>query len=881
MMPKIPRVFLLNTTNDSQLKQVGGKAYSLILMTREGFPVPPGFALTSDFFGPWIKKVRNTSSWKKLMKAKGSDLKKLCDTVKKSSRNFPLSPAQKKLIDRSLDEVKWSSANPLYAVRSSSPEEDLEGSSFAGGYETSLGVTRDTLEEAIRNSFVSCLDYRIFAYKREKGFDVNKPSISVIVQEQVDAECSGVAFSLNPLNNCFDEAVINSNFGLGETVVAGQVTPDHFVVDKVKGEILEEQISEKGVSVLLKKNGGTQLRKSKRRQPSVNREQVMEVTKLLAEVEKCYDKPMDIEWAYQNGKLYLLQARPITAYFPLPPEMITKPGEQKYLYWDATLGKQGIHEPMSVMGGDYLFQMANRLLMKMWKDPDLFDVKLGIAGMLWGRMYQNFSNYFDLLSKKALVNQIATMDVFTAEVVRTTDMSEYTLKRSNKRFRWFWLRLLVNNLMPFFRGVRSWWNPEGYKEIYRHGEQEMLAKLDQLQKKKKMNVKQFMEATIDIYYRYFEFSLPTLMGSEVSRSVIKRLFRKEPKEVRNRLVYLERALPDNITIEMGMAMHDLAHHPEVLQTKDAQTFLKKWKAKKYSRSFVSQWNHFMERFGFRSPRELDLSSPGYREDPANFFQKLKWMSGDINAADNPHAIFEKAKAEREQAYEEFLQLAQQRGVGWLFRKCYTALVSLGGLREIHKYYIIYSMGLLRMRLKSIAQQLVRKKRLDRVEDIFSLTIDEAERAMKDPRLDLRTLIERNTAFMKKIGHVTHFPPLIDSRGKILRLKKKPAKDEELIGQPISPGKVRGVVKVMAHPDEQPLLPGEILVAQATDPGWTPLFTNAGGIILELGGMLQHGALVAREYGKPCIAGVTDATKILKDGMVVEMEGLEGTVRIIG
>lgn len=872
-------MFPLTSPKDPLLQQVGGKAFSLITMTRQGFPVPTGFVLTADFFEPWLKKVRASRNWKKLMKAKDADLKKICDAVKKESRDFPFSAEQKKIVEGALAAVDWMDDTPLFAVRSSSPEEDLDGASFAGGYETTLGVTPRMLEKALRNSFVSCLDYRIFIYKREKGFDVGKPSISIIVQEQLDAESSGVAFSLNPLNNSYDEAVINSNFGLGETVVAGQVTPDHFVVDKISQKILEEKISEKTTTILLKAKGGTNLSKRKSKQSSLSRGQVLEVTKLVTEVEKVFGKPMDIEWAYSRGRLYLLQARPITAYFPLPPEMITQPGEQKYLYWDATLGKQGIHEPMSVMGGDYLFQMANRVLIKMWKDPDLFDVKLGIAGMLWGRMYQNFSNYFDVLSKNALVNQIATMDVFTAEVIRTTDMSEYMLNRSNKRFRWFWLRLVLNNLVPFVRGVRSWWNPEGYKEIYRQGEQEMLTKLDRLQKKK-MSLKQFMEATIDIYYRYFEFSLPTLMGSEVSRSVIKRLFRKEPKSVQNRLVYLERALPDNITIEMGMAMYDLAHRPEVLKTKDAQTFLKKWKAKQYPKSFVSEWNHFMERFGFRSPRELDLSSPGYREDPANFFQKLKWMSGDTDETNNPHAIFEKAQREREQTYEEFLKMAKKRGVSWIFRKCYTALVSLGGLREIHKYYIIYSMGLLRKRLGNVAQQLVKKKRLDRVEDIFSLTIDQMEKAQKNARLDLKKLVQENTVFMKKIGHVTHFPPLIDSRGRILRLKKKPAKDGELLGQPISPGKVRGMVKVMAHPDEQPLLPGEILVAQATDPGWTPLFTNAGGIILELGGMLQHGALVAREYGKPCIAGVTDATKILQDGMIVEMDGLEGTIKIV-
>jgi pyruvate,water dikinase len=874
-------VFSLHSPEDPQLRQVGGKAFSLITMTRKGFPVPSGFVLAADFFEPWLKKVRASMNWKKLMKSADKDLRKYCDAVKKESKDFPLSDLQKKVLEKALALVHWSDDKTLFAVRSSSPEEDLDGASFAGGYETTLGVTKKGLEKALRTSFVSCLDYRIFVYKREKGFDVSRPSISVIVQEQLDAECSGVAFSLNPINNSYDEAVINSNFGLGETVVAGQVTPDHFVVDKSSQKILEEKIAVKSITILLKSKGGTSVSKRMSRQSSLSRGQVLEVTTLVTEVENAYDKPMDIEWAYARGKLCLLQARPITAYVPLPPEMITKPGEQKFLYWDATLGKQGIHEPMSVMGGYYLFTMGNRILMEMWKDPKLFDVRVGIAGMHWGRMYQNFSNYFHLLSKKGLVNQIATMDVFSAEVVRTLNMDEYTLKKPNKRFRFLWLRLLTNNLLPAWRGVRAWWSPESYKLDYKEKEQWLLLEFDRLQGKK-MSLQKFMDASIDAYYDYFKFSLPTLIGSEVSRAGIKALFAKETKSVRQRLVYLERALPDNITIEMGMSMYDLAHRPEVLKTKDEKVFLRKWKAKEYSKEFVKLWNQFMKRFGFRSPRELDLGSPGYRENPGHFFQMLKWMSVESDPQKSPRIIFEKARVEREQAYEEFLALARKKGVmkSWVFKKCYTALVSLGGLREIHKYYIIMSMGMLYQRLRKVAQEFVKKKRLDRVEDIFSLKIDEVEKAMKNPRMDLRKMVEVNTAFLKKLSHITHFPPLIDSRGRILRPIKKHSKKGELDGQPISPGKVIGKVKVLRHPEEKPLLPGEILVAQATDPGWTPLFTNAGGIILELGGMLQHGALVAREYGKPCIAGVNDATKVLKDGMVVEMDGLEGTVRVV-
>jgi pyruvate,water dikinase len=159
-------------------------------------------------------------------------------------------------------------------------------------------------------------------------------------------------------------------------------------------------------------------------------------------------------------------------------------------------------------------------------------------------------------------------------------------------------------------------------------------------------------------------------------------------------------------------------------------------------------------------------------------------------------------------------------------------------------------------------------------------MNDLERGLADPSIDLRALAEKNTRFLKKLRQVRELPRIVDSRGKILRPPQKEAGEGELVGEPISPGLVRGKIKVLHEPDEKPVLPGEILVARTTDPGWTPLFLNAAGIVLEVGGMLQHGALVAREYGKPCVAGIESATLILNDGQMVEMDGANGIIRFI-
>jgi pyruvate,water dikinase len=346
-------------------------------------------------------------------------------------------------------------------------------------------------------------------------------------------------------------------------------------------------------------------------------------------------------------------------------------------------------------------------------------------------------------------------------------------------------------------------------------------------------------------------------------------------------VYLERALPENITIEMGMAMYDLSRYKEVLECSSGEEFAQRIREQSFSKEFLSAYNSFMDNYGARCPRELDVATPRLYEQPAAFFEQLQTMALNTDDALNPHTIFSTSKKEREETYEEFLKRAQKKGwlASKLFQWFYHILVAFGGYREIHKYYMIMGLDVFRRRVLAVAYALVEEGRLDNVDHVFDLTINDIDNA-KDPSLDLRLLAEKNTAFLKKIKHIRDFPRAIDSRGKIFHPPQRAIAENEVVGQPISPGIVRGPVKVLHTPDEKPVLPGDILVARATDPGWTPLFINAGGIILEVGGLLQHGALVAREYGKPCIAGIENVTSLFTDGQPIEMDGLTGIIQIL-
>ncbi len=289
--------------------EVGGKGLSLMRLFQAGFPVPSGFILSTAFFEPWIVLLKATPAWKQFLAADPAGLRDVCQRLKAISAGYELSAEQKKRLREALivfDE------KTLFAVRSSSPEEDVRDASFAGGYETVLGVAGDRLEAALHTAFASCLDARIVTYKRARGLAAMEPRIAIVVQEQVASEAAGVGFSVHPVTDDPDQAVFESNWGLGETVVAGRVTPDRFAVHKPTRRILERQLGKKERAVVLLSGVGTHEREDPRHdQLSLQDGQLQALTEAVIAIERHYGRPIDMEWAFAGGRLYVLQARPI------------------------------------------------------------------------------------------------------------------------------------------------------------------------------------------------------------------------------------------------------------------------------------------------------------------------------------------------------------------------------------------------------------------------------------------------------------------------------------------------------------------------------------------------------------------------------------------
>lgn len=868
-------IFALASGVQAELSSVGGKAYNLIQMQNAALRVPPGFVLATTFFAPWFEALQALDAWQTLMDASGETevLREACDALKETSKTFVFSGAQTEQLAPFWDAY---AEDDLFAVRSSSPEEDLEGSSFAGIYETVLGVSRESFPEAVKTAFASCLDYRIASYKKEKGFTSLQPRIAVVVQKQIASEVSGVGFSINPINNCYDEAIFTANWGLGETVVSGLVNPDCVTVDKHTQEILSRTLGEKETALWLLPGGGTEERRDERHDSfCLEDAQIAELTTQLNRIEAYYKAPMDIEWAYEDGTLYLLQARPITTHHPLAQDMLTRPGAPKRLYLDVTISVQGLTEPLSPLGGEVFSQIVIAVNHEMLGRDFSDDLDDALVFSREGRIYFQASNILHALGDR-FIALIGQMDTLSSKALEALAPGEFP-------GRWHKLQLLswllprmrprVRNILRAHRdpvGYLAWWH-QRWEEI-----KQTLAKCGVYTPAPSDYIRNILSVVLPFVARE---TVPMFISAKIAMARIRKLFPTPTPEIQTLLDTLDLSLPGNVTIDMGHALYALSRKIPA-DACDPEALTLGVQERTLPDDFLQTWDAFLAKYGHRANREIDAASPRFWEQPHTLMQQICSFA-QLAPKDSPVVHFAQAQNQRRQARDTLAALLEHSPRKHKrFLKLHHLVETLGGQRETHKYVAVYAFDLIRRQLLRDGKSLQDAGRIDDAEDVFFLPLASLEEALGEPSVDVRALVSVGKQVAARGRQCKQVVPLVDSRGRFYSPPPRPVKPGEVAGQGVSVGVVTGPIKVLHSPDEKPLLPGDILVARATDPAWTPLFVNAAGIILEVGGPLQHGALVAREYGKPCIAGVSNATSRFADGEIVEMDGTSGIIRKI-
>lgn len=856
---------------------------SLYESSAKSFSVPPGFVLTVDFFQSWLEQIQETKAWNDYVihSSLAVVTKEDCDAIKGACKEIlSMSDEQMALLQQAIATAFGDNNLGIVAVRSSSPEEDLAGMSFAGGYETTLGVTWETLQDAIIDSFASMFDHRIHLYKIQHAIPTDAPKIAIIIQRQIASTVSGVGFSINPSNNCYDEIMISANFGLGESVVGGIITPDTYVVDRFQSlhkVIVSKKVAEKTSAIWLDTTGAGGTRQDDNQDPTAQAltdEQILKVADLVARVEEhggdC--APVDTEWAFdKNGKLYLLQARPVTAYIPLFPEMITKRGQEKRLYLDIMIMSQGFSDPLSVLGLDLWKTILKRI--KPTMSTDGFD---GLVWNLHGREYMSISNMMKMTGGKAMINTVLrSYDKALDRAFDSIDLKDYEPSYMpegakgvmRKQLAQLW-KIMPNLLRGLYQGDSAMTEYiDGTNAMIERNHADNCSK-DEL----------FREAYEELMGQYEEVMPPVaggLIAGVISRGWLHRMF-STCEGAKDHLISMCMDLKGNPTSMMGHAMVRLASFPEFQETDSSETFLQKLKEETFSPKFMAEYNDYIKKFGCRGIREIDAATPRTHEDQGGLFNTLNQIDVKDNRIIN-------VRERRDKAYRELLKMAKHIGKEKQFVHHAGIIQSLLGYREHPKYMLVVMIDRMRRHALNIAKEFVAQGRLDKEEQIFALTIDQVTEAQTNSQMKLLPLVDASLAPYQKVSHVKNWPLLIDSRGKIIRGTRQDgaaSEDGTLIGDPISPGMAKGRAKVLMSPYEKLLESGEILVARFTEPSWTPLFINAAGVVMEVGGPMQHGAIIAREYGIPCVSGMVNATKLISDGDLLEVDGSSGTVRIL-
>ncbi|MGC4051419.1 MAG: PEP/pyruvate-binding domain-containing protein [Paludibaculum sp.] len=879
------RRFVLNLSaaGATMLPLVGGKAANLGELIRAQFPVPDGVCVTTEGYHAVAASAR--IDFDALASARPEDVAALASDARRALLTAPVPSAVAQEIEEAYHSL---GAQVPVAVRSSATAEDLPNASFAGQQDTYLHVIgAGAVLDAVRRCWASLWTERAVVYRSKNGIDHRAVRLAVVIQRMVDASVAGVLFTANPVTGKRRQAVIDASPGLGEAVVSGAVNPDHFVVDTSTRQIVERRLGDKRVQVRALPGGGTgQIEVDATSQEScVSDGQIRALTALGDRVEAHYGAPQDTEWAIDGeGKLWLTQARPITTLYPIPDG--ARPEELGvYFCFSVAQGLYGAITPMGMAG--------LRLLASAVAGELGISVEKPLEGPpVWAEAGQRlFVNLTSILRGKvgrALMTRVLDiMESRSAVVLRELgkDPRFSLTKRTPFLLIRRVLRLAVHHGLPA-QVIRALAKPEALHEQVRRTGEELASSLQLSDSATASERLDFVERALltGVLPRALRV-MPAAAAGLMLHAVAQRLVGSDADASEFQTVL--RGMPHNVTTEMDLKLWGLAC--EIRQDPAASQMLREMPAAELAMMYhrralpaVAQEGlaEFLARYGHRAVAEIDLGLPRWSDDPAHLLGVLANYLRLERTEAAPDAVFARGASEAEAAIDALVKKAGRRSRlrATLVRFALRRTRQLSGLREVPKYYVIVVFGAVRRELQRIGRELLRQGRIDNAADVFFLNLAEVREALSGR--DFRPTVESRKEVHESESRRRHLPRVLLSDGTEPEMRLISATQTGgMTGTPASAGTVTGVARVVLNPVGAHIEPGEILVAPSTDPGWTPLFLTAGGLVMEMGGANSHGAVVAREYGIPAVVGVMDATGRIKTGQRITVDGSNGSIVI--
>ena len=859
----------LSDLSSADLPDAGGKGASLGAMLQAGLPVPEGFAVLTEAYRAFVRHNGFEEPVRALVEDVAADDPEALAAAAQALKDRFIAGEIPADIARSIAGAYAEAGGGLVVVRSSATAEDLPGASFAGQHDSFLNVEgAEDVADAVRRCWASLWNPRAVSYRKRVGLDTTEIGIAVVVQRMIDAERAGVLFTANPLDHRRDRMLLSASFGLGEAVVGGDVSPDNWVLD-ASGKVLTHHLSDKQV-ITLREGKGTVNRpmpEEKRRAVSLTDAEVAELARLGARAQAHFDGPQDLEWAIESGRIYLVQSRPITSLFPLP-EPLPRPDEGLRLYLCFNVHAQQMLEPFTPAGVDWWRAIVSGFAHAATGRPERELPWLKLAA---GRL---FADITELLRKPGrwpkLAEAASDKDPITGQALLGFRDREGHRIIGRKGGIGFWWRLGPLFARLGWRGLMASLNPERAR-IRVLAETDAAIRQFEAQAGRLTTMRARVDFIRDVLGRRgaiiwiipVAVMNPGLMAEGALRRKLGDWLGDE-----SLITPVQRALPHNITTEMGVTLWRLARqlkeegreptpdHPGVAD--------------------------FLRRFGHRAVWEIDPGIPRWSEEPAYVLDLLRGYMAAPEDADQV-ARFTRQQAEAEAAatgLTDRIRAAKGglrgRVFAWQMR-CYR---ELAGLREQPKFEGARMIAIARRILLEAGAELVAKEALDAAEDVMFLRYDELI-AFEEGRVgDLRAKAAAARAEYDREMSRRAVPRWMTSDGEAIFGVQVEEAEGVLSGLPVSAGTHEGRVRVVLNPAGARLESGEVLVCPGTDPAWTPLFLQAGALVMETGGAVSHGSIVAREYGLPAVAGVPEATTRLTDGQRVRVDGQSGQVVIL-
>ena len=860
--------------DQTQVAVVGGKGAHLGNLARiEGVRVPAGFCVTTDAFQRIMAEARSIDDpLDRLSRLKSDDreaIRALSAEIRRIVEESRIPDDLAAAIIRPLARLGEQAA---YAVRSSATAEDLPTASFAGQHDTYLNVVGPAaILQHVSRCWASLFSERAVTYRLRNGLDHRNVHMAVVVQQMVFPQTAGILFTADPVTGNRKVASVEASFGLGEALVSGLVNADVYKVRD--GEVVARAVATKQLAIYASPAGGTQqqaIEPERQDQPALTGAQVVRLAQLGRRIEAHFGQPQDIEWCLVDDDFLIVQSRPITTLFPVPAQS----DRENHVYVSVGHG-QMMTDAMKPLGlsvwqlttlrpmyeaGGRLFVDVTRELASPARRAGLLEV-MGRGDPLIGDALQRIVERGDFIPSlpdegrgRAPVGgapaPIETDPAIVAELIGRSQASIAALKRDiQTKSGPALLDFILADLQELKRIL---FDPRSHQVIMAG-----------------------MEATW-----WLNEQLQAWLGEK------------------NAADTLTQSVPHNVTSEMGLALLEVADvirpYPDVvaflqlqlqlqLQHPEDETFLDELPKLDGGREARDAIRAFLDRYGMRGVGEIDITRPRWSERPTTLVPLILSNINNFEPGASER-LFQEGRQEAWNKEQELLERLRALPDGERkaeeTRRMIDRVRTFSGYREYPKYGMVSRYFVYKQALLEEAERLVQAHVLREKEDIFYLTFQELQEVVRTKQVDDRLIRLRKEAFR---SYQALTPPrVLTSDGEVVAgaYRRDDVPAGALVGLPVSAGTVEGRARVILDMAEADLEPGDILVTAYTDPSWTPLFLGIKGLVTEVGGLMTHGAVIAREYGLAAVVGVEHATRLIRDGQRIRVHGTDGYVEIL-